>query len=260
MLDPHNVFNHCCLLTDADWRILADAGVNVTANPRSDALFGLEAGGFPYSTALEHGIRPALGIDIDTAQSGDMFGEMRAAFHLQRSIAQTRRASGDTSAPAPVTVREILEASTIAGARVLGLDDKVGSLTPGKQADIIMIRADGVGVFPSHNAIGNVVHMAQRTDVRTAMVAGRILKHEGALVGVDLAAVRSAAEEFAGVHLPNGWLCPPSHRRPLSRAEARGLILPSLSRHWCASGGEPDFWNTSDERRVWPQRPITKPK
>jgi 5-methylthioadenosine/S-adenosylhomocysteine deaminase len=167
----------------------------VTVNPRSDALFGLEAGGFPYSTALEHGIRPALGIDIDTAQAGDMFGEMRTAFYQQRSIAQARRAGGDTSAPAPVTVREILEASTIAGARVLGLDSKIGSLTPGKQADIIMIRTDGVGVFPSHNAIGNVVHMAQRTDVRTVMVAGRIVKHEGALVGVRLAAVRSAAEE-----------------------------------------------------------------
>jgi 5-methylthioadenosine/S-adenosylhomocysteine deaminase len=195
LLGPDNVFNHCCQLSDADWRILADAGVNVTVNPRSDALFGFETGGFPYSSAREHGIRPALGVDIDTAQSGDMFGEMRTAFYQQRSIAQARRARGDTSAPAPVTVREILEASTIAGARVLGLGDKVGSLTPGKQADIIMIRTDGVGVFPSHNAIGNVVHMAQRADVRTVMVAGRIVKHEGALVGVDLAAVRSAAEE-----------------------------------------------------------------
>jgi 5-methylthioadenosine/S-adenosylhomocysteine deaminase len=195
LLGPDNVFNHCCQLGEADWRILADAGVNVTVNPRSDALFGFEAGGFPFSTAREHGIRPALGIDIDTAQTGDMFGEMRTAFYQQRSIAQARRAGGDASAPAPVTVREILEASTIAGARVLDLGDKVGSLRPGKQADIIMIRADGVGVFPSHNAIGNVVHMAERNDVRTVMVAGRVVKHEGALVGVDLAAVRSAAEE-----------------------------------------------------------------
>jgi 5-methylthioadenosine/S-adenosylhomocysteine deaminase len=195
LLGPDNVFNHCCLLSEAEWQILAETGVNVTVNPRSDALFGFEAGGFPYSTAIEHGIRPALGIDIDTAQTGDMFGEMRAAFYQQRSIAQTRRAGGDASAPAPVTVREILEASTIAGARVLGLEDKVGSLTPGKQADIIMVRADGIGVFPSHNAIGNVVHMVGRSDVRTVMVAGRIVKHEGVLVGVDLAAIRRATEE-----------------------------------------------------------------
>jgi 5-methylthioadenosine/S-adenosylhomocysteine deaminase len=194
LLGQDNIFNHCCQLSDADWRLLADAGVNVTVNPRSDALFGFETGGFPYSSAREHGIRPALGVDIDTAQSGDMFGEMRTAFYQQRSIAQARRARGDTAAPAPVTVREILEAATIAGARVLGLGDKVGSLTPGKQADIIMIRTDGVGVFPSHNALGNVVHMAQRADVRTVMVAGRIVKHEGALVGVDLAAVRKVAE------------------------------------------------------------------
>jgi len=195
LLGENNVFNHCCLLSEAEWQILAETGVNVTVNPRSDALFGFEAGGFPYSTAIEYGIRPALGIDIDTAQTGDMFGEMRAAFYLQRSIAQTRRATGDTSAPAPVTAREILEASTIAGARVLGLEEKVGSLTPGKQADIIMIRTDGIDVFPSHNAIGNVVHMAGRGDVRTVMVAGRIVKHEGVLVGFDLAAIRRAAEQ-----------------------------------------------------------------
>jgi 5-methylthioadenosine/S-adenosylhomocysteine deaminase len=194
MLGSDNIFNHCVRLTDDDWRILAESGVQVTVNPRSDALFGLETDGFPYQTALEHGLRPALGIDIDTSQSGDMFGEMHAAFAQQRTFSQKRRAAGDTSAPTPTHVRPILEAATVDGARVMGLQNSIGSLTPGKQADLIMIRTDGISIFPSHNAVGNVVHMANRSDVRTVMVAGRLRKHEGQLVDVDLAAVRRATE------------------------------------------------------------------
>jgi len=194
LLRSDNIFNHCVRLTDDDWRILAEAGVNVTVNPRSDSLFGLETDGFPYQTALEYGLRPALGIDIDTSQSGDMFGEMHAAFAQQRTFGQKRRAAGDTSAPAPTHVRPILEAATIDGAHCMGLESSIGSLTPGKQADLIMIRTDGISIFPSHNAVGNVVHMANRSDVRTVMVAGRLRKHEGQLVDVDLATVRRATE------------------------------------------------------------------
>jgi len=195
LLGADNVFNHCCRLSDEDWRTLAEAGVNVTVNPRSDALFGLEAGGFPYQTALEHGLRPALGIDIDTSLSGDMFGEMRAAFFQQRAFVQARRAAGEQSVPPAVNVRAILEAATLDGARCMGLQDRIGSLTPGKQADLIMIRTDGVGVFPSHNAIGTVVHMVERADVCTVMVAGKLRKHEGRLVDVDLVAIRKAAQQ-----------------------------------------------------------------
>jgi cytosine/adenosine deaminase-related metal-dependent hydrolase len=194
MLGSDNIFNHCVRLTGDDWRILAEAGVNVTVNPRSDSLFGLETDGFPYQEALEHGLRPALGIDIDTSQGGDMFGEMHAAFAQQRTFGQKRRAAGDTSAPAPTHVRPILEAATIDGARCMGLESSIGSLTPGKQADLIMIRTDGIGIFPSHNAVGNVVHMANRSDVRTVMVAGRLRKHEGQLVDVDQVAVRRATD------------------------------------------------------------------
>src|ERR1700733_12510420 len=190
MLRSDNIFNHCCRLSSEDWRILAEAGVNVTVNPRSDALFALETDGFPYQTALEYGMRPALGIDIDTSQGGDMFGEMQTAFSQQRTFAQRRRAAGDTSAPAPIHVLPILRAATIDGANIVGLGSNIGSLTPGKQADLIMISTDGIALFPSHNAVGNVVHMANRSDVRTVMVAGRLRKHEGKLVDVDLASVR----------------------------------------------------------------------
>src|SRR3984957_20297754 len=140
LLGADNIFNHCTRLTDAEWRLLAAAGAHVTVNPRSDALFGFEAGGLPFQTAIDHGLKPALGVDVDTSMSGDMFAEMGTAFFLQRSIAQAQRVLGERTTPSAVTVRTILEAATINGAACLGLADQIGTLTPGKQADIIAIR------------------------------------------------------------------------------------------------------------------------
>ena len=186
LLGADNIFNHCTRLTDSEWRLLRAAGAHVTVNPRSDALFGFEAGGMPFQTAIDYGLKPALGVDVDTSMSGDMFAEMRIAFFLQRSIAQTQRVIGKSATPAAVTVRAILEAATVNSAACLGLADQIGTLTPGKQADIIAIRTDGIAVYPSHNAVGTVVHMVDRADVQEVMVAGRLRKHAGRLLDVDL--------------------------------------------------------------------------
>jgi cytosine/adenosine deaminase-related metal-dependent hydrolase len=185
LLGADNIFNHCTRLTENEWRLLKAAGAHVTVNPRSDALFGFEAGGMPFQTAIDYGLKPALGVDVDTSMSGDMFAEMRAAFFLQRSIAQAQRVLGNSATPAAVTVRAILEAATVNSAACLGLADQIGTLTPGKQADLIAIRTDGIAVYPSHNAVGTVVHMIDRADVQEVMVAGRPRKHAGRLLDVD---------------------------------------------------------------------------
>jgi 5-methylthioadenosine/S-adenosylhomocysteine deaminase len=194
LLGTDNIFNHCTRLTDSEWRLLKAAGAHVTVNPRSDALFGFEAGGLPFQTAIDHGLKPALGVDVDTSMSGDMFAEMRTAFFQQRSVAQARRVLGKTAAPSAVTVRTILEAATVNSAACLGLADQIGTLTPGKQADIIAIRTDGIGVYPSHNAVGTVVHMVDRADVQEVMVAGRLRKHAGRLLDVDVARLHAETD------------------------------------------------------------------
>jgi 5-methylthioadenosine/S-adenosylhomocysteine deaminase len=186
LLGADNIFNHCTRLTEGEWRLLKAAGAHVTTNPRSDALFGFEAGGLPFQMAIDHGLRPALGVDVDTSMSGDMFAEMRTAFFQQRSVAQAQRVLGNGTSPPAVTVRTILEAATVNSAACLGLADQIGTLTPGKQADIIVIRTDGIAVYPSHNAIGTVVHMIDRADVQEVMVAGRLRKHTGRLLDVDV--------------------------------------------------------------------------
>jgi len=211
LLGADNIFNHCTRLTDGEWRLLAAAGAHITVNPRSDALFGFEAGGFPFQAAIDHGLKPALGVDVDTSMSGDMFAEMRTAFFLQRSIAQTQRVLGERATPPAVTVRTILEAATVNSAACLGLADQIGTLTPGKQADIIAIRTGGIAVYPSHNAVGTVVHMIDRSDVQEVMVAGRLRKHAGRLLDVDVAhlhsetdAARARLFEAAG-YTPNAF-------------------------------------------------------
>jgi 5-methylthioadenosine/S-adenosylhomocysteine deaminase len=187
VLGPHNIFNHCTRVPQETWNLLADAGVNVTVNPRSDALFGFDDESFAYQQAIDHGLSPALGIDLDTAFGSDLFGEMHALFGQQRSAMRYRRFRGEAKVPAPISVKAVLKAATVNGARAAGLESEIGTLTPGKQADIIMVRTNGVAVFPVTNAIGTIVQAVERSDVDTVMVAGEIRKRAGRLVGVDVA-------------------------------------------------------------------------
>ena len=195
VLDSHNIFNHCTRIPEETWKLFAGAGVNITVNPRSDALFGFDDESFAYQRAIDHGLTPALGIDLDTAFGSDMFGEMRALFGQQRSAMRCRRFRGEATAPAPISVEAVLQAATVNGARAAGLERSVGALTPGKQADIIMVRTGGVGVFPVGNAIGAIVQAVERSDVDTVMVAGQFRKRAGKLIGVDV--VKLSAEVAA---------------------------------------------------------------
>src|SRR5271170_466164 len=186
VLGPHNIFNHCTRLPQETWKLFGAAGVNVTINPRSDALFGFDDESFAYQQAIDHGLTPAIGIDLDTAFGSDLFGEMHALFGQQRSAMRYRRFRGEAGVPAPISVEAVLKAATVNGARAAGLESEIGTLTPGKQADIVMVRTDGVSVFPVTNAIGTIVQAVERSDVDTVMVAGRLRKRSGKLIGVDI--------------------------------------------------------------------------
>jgi len=217
LLGPDNIFNHCTGLSDEQWEILRETGVNVDVCPRSDAQYGLEEGLCVYQRAIDHDIAPAISIDVEASYGGDMFAEMRAAYFMQRAHAQNRRYQSDEVAPAAVSVRSILETATINGARVAGLDQKTGSLTPGKKADIILIRTDDLNLFPSNNAIGTIVHAAERSNVDTVIVGGRVRKAGGNLLGLDKATLKRATEAsrahlFEGVgYTPDIFADAPPH-------------------------------------------------
>jgi 5-methylthioadenosine/S-adenosylhomocysteine deaminase len=95
----------------------------------------------------------------------------------------------------PIKVRDCLEFATIGGARNAALAHKIGTLTPGKEADIVLIRADDVNTFPLNNAVGIVVHFAHRNNVYAVFIAGQLKKWDGKLLGQDLNKIRQLAEE-----------------------------------------------------------------
>ena len=195
MLGPDNIFNHCTGLTAEAWKIMGDKGVKVTLDPRSDAQYGLEEGIFPYQQAIDNGIKPGIGTDLETSYSGDIFTEMSVGFALQRGFAQNRRYNGDQNVGLPISSRAMLEAATINGSEIAGFGKVSGSISPGKSADLILIDTNSFNLFPSNNAIGTVVHAADRSNVDFVMIAGKIVKSDGKMIGYNLPKIKQEVTE-----------------------------------------------------------------
>jgi len=195
LVGPDNTFNHCGALPERTWQIFLDSGANINVCPRSDAQYALGEGVCALQHAWDHGIKPGFSVDNETSYSTDMFMEMRVALYVQRAVAQNRKFSGDQNPPKPLMVRDVLHCATMAGAHCAGLDDKIGSLAPGKEADLIMIRTDDINLYPSNNAIGTVVQAAERSNVDTVIIGGRVRKYRGRVVGLDMVSLRAMIDE-----------------------------------------------------------------
>lgn len=198
LVGPDNTFNHCGALPEKTWKIFVDAGANINVCPRSDAQYALGEGVCALQSAWDHGIKPGLSVDNETSYSTDMFMEMRVALFLQRAVAQNRRFSGDQNPPKPLMVEDLLYCATMGGARCAGLDDKIGSLAPGKEADLIMIRADDINLYPLNNAVGTVVQAAERSNIDTVIIGGRVRKYRGKVLGLDMKRLKTMVEESRG--------------------------------------------------------------
>ena len=195
LVGPDNTFNHCGALPERTWQILRESGATINVCPRSDAQYGLGEGIAAYQHALDHGIKPGFSVDNETSYSTDMFSEMHMAFLMQRAVLQNRRFRGESNLPEPVSVRDVLECATINGANCAGLARKIGTLAPGKEADIVMIRADDINLYPSNNALGSVVQAADRSNVDSVMIGGRFRKRRGQIVGLDMTKLKRIVEE-----------------------------------------------------------------
>lgn len=195
LLGPTMTFVHCNSLADDELRMMADAGVTASCSPDIELQMGH---GWPATgRLLDAGIRPSLSIDVCSSNGGHLFGTMRAAIGTQRGFDnEAARERGEPSvAELEITCRDVLEFATIEGARACGLDGKIGSLTPGKLADVIVVRADTFGMTPLNNPVGAFVYNAHPGLVDTILVNGRVVKRGGELVGVDTARVRRLAIE-----------------------------------------------------------------
>jgi cytosine/adenosine deaminase-related metal-dependent hydrolase len=117
-----------------------------------------------------------------------------------------RERSGEQGLPKLLTAREVIELATVEGARDNNLAKKVGTLSPGKEADIIMLRTDQINVMPVNNAFGAIVLGMDTSNVDTVLIAGKIVKRQGKLVGVDLDRIRRQAEQSRDYLLSKtGW-------------------------------------------------------
>jgi cytosine/adenosine deaminase-related metal-dependent hydrolase/ribose/xylose/arabinose/galactoside ABC-type transport system permease subunit len=184
LLGPDTTYIHCTTLSDAEIQMIVDTGGTVSLASPVEMMMG--HGMPPIQKFLDRGRPPSLSVDVETNVPNDMFNQMRSVFALQRALAAT-------DGRPPVSPRQVLEWATIEGARANGLDAKIGTLTPGKQADLILLRTDRVNVTPLGDPATAVVAGMDTGNVDSVLIAGRVLKRDGRLLHVDWPAVMAAA-------------------------------------------------------------------
>ena len=222
-IGPDNLFIHMTGMSDLGWQAVHDKGAQVSI------AFPIEMNmrhGMPPILKLQSlGMEPSLSVDVECTLTADFFTQMRSCMNLQRVVLNEMilnqgsapdpvdwglpggSDSGISDVPngnpwpmppagtiAPLTTRDVLRFGTMNGAKALRLDGKTGSLTPGKEADIIILDATRINVAPLNQVPGAVVSLMDRTNVETVIVAGKVRKWKGQLLDVDLPNLRKQLE------------------------------------------------------------------
>ena len=186
---------HCNDMPDEGWRGIADAKTKVTLATTSEQQLGLGSGVPAVQGALDHGIRPCLSGDVEVCLAGDMFTQMRTTLTTQRMLAKARKYRGEADSPELISHRDILEFATVRAADSVGLLDKIGTLTPGKYADLLVIRAEDLNNMPLNNAVGTIVLSTESRNIDMVFVAGALKKWRGKLIGHDIDQLRTLVHQ-----------------------------------------------------------------
>jgi len=187
MFDGRTLAAHCVWLDDADIKVLAGKGAGVAHCPSSNMM--LASGVAPVMKMLAAGIAVGLGTDGPAGSNNDfnMFEEMDLAAKLQKV------ATGD---PRALPALQALEMATILGARALGMEKEIGSIEPGKRADLIGVRLDAPNAVPLYSVYPQMVYALKAGDVEQVMVNGRWIVRSGKMLTLDRAAVLAEAEKY----------------------------------------------------------------
>jgi len=186
LLGPHVTMIHGTALPDSSFELLEQTGTRLALSTLADPHYrGLADSVPPIQKVLNHGVIAGFSTDVEVSITADYFSQLRGTFYIQRLLANKRAADGEAGAPEPMTVQQVLHIATIGGAMCNGLGNKIGTLTPGKQADIIMIDAGSIMNMPLNNAYGTAVLGANAKAVRHVMIAGQFKKWDGKLLDVD---------------------------------------------------------------------------
>ena len=188
---PDNIFIHMTGMSELGWKHAADAGAHVSLSVPIEMQ--MRHGTPPVQTALDLGLQPSLSTDVECTMTADMFTQMRSVLTLQRMMANEKALKGEDY-PSLLTSLDAIRFATIEGARGLKLDRRTGSLTPGKEADIILLDTAALNVAPLNHVPGAVVTLMERSNVATVLVAGQVKKWQGEIVGFDLSRLRRELE------------------------------------------------------------------
>jgi 5-methylthioadenosine/S-adenosylhomocysteine deaminase len=194
-MTPENIYVHAATLDDDSYHRIAATGGSVSVSTESEQSAGQ---GYPPTWRLRrHDIPVSLSMDTSVWWSGDLFSAMRTTLGADRSREHLEaHAKQETVTHHHLRAEQVVDWATRGGARALHRDATLGSLEPGKKADVVLIKNDDSPVsFPVLHPYGHVAFQAQRGDVHTVLVDGRVVKHAHRLVGIDLAAARREIEE-----------------------------------------------------------------
>ncbi|MDA9469069.1 amidohydrolase family protein [Bradyrhizobium sp. CCBAU 53415] len=161
---------------------IVDLGVSFSVTPENEMIQGH---GFPITgRLLKRGVRPTIGIDLESVLAGDLFSAARVALSMQRALdnAESRKASGTIPATTTIPVREALRWITTEGARMLGRENQIGSLTPGKLADLVIINVSDLNLVPVHDPVATIVMQTSLGNIEAVMIGGAWKKRNGRLL------------------------------------------------------------------------------
>ncbi|MEU9442810.1 amidohydrolase family protein [Streptomyces sp. NPDC048304] len=217
LLGPDLIYVHCNTCTDAELRLIADTGGHASISPRVEMQMGH---GYPATGRLRAaGVVPSLSIDVVSGVGGSLFAEMRGTLEAERGWQHHVALLRDEPLPElTITTRDVVRMATIEGARTLGLDSRIGSLTPGKQADIILLDTDRPNLSPVNN-LSAAITLADNENVDTVLIAGRVVKQGGRISGHDLRAVQERAQ-LSRDRLLHSWSGPSPTAAPAVRPRA----------------------------------------
>jgi cytosine/adenosine deaminase-related metal-dependent hydrolase len=220
LLYDNTNYVHCCTLTDDELKMLVDSGGSTSLAP--DTALNEGFGDPPTLRLLALGHEPSLSVDVVSSAPGDMFAAMRLLLSTTRGNEARRYLAKDIDFdPIPLTSKQVFEFATRRGAAACGLGDRTGTLAPGKEADIVMLNARDINMMPLNYSYGNIVESAHPGNVDTVFVAGRTMKRQGKLIGVDLDSLCQQVEQAkdrlfakAGLASDRHWM-----PKPLAKPE-----------------------------------------
>jgi cytosine/adenosine deaminase-related metal-dependent hydrolase len=222
-IGPDNLFIHMTGMSDPAWQKVKDVGAQVSLAVPIE--MNMRHGMPPILKLQSLGIEPSLSVDVECTLTADFFTQMRSMMNVQRALVNqmileqgnfyppNQWPTPNPALPPLLTTRDVLRYATINGAKALRLDGKTGTLTPGKEADIIILDANAINVAPLNQVPGAVVSLMDRTNVETVIVAGKIRKWKGKLLDVNLGRLRRQLEDsrdyvFAAAGIPKDLFRP----------------------------------------------------